>query len=63
MNRNLYQTIVIDRTHRGWRKQMPEVAEGYAAEKLPMFLKFSRKKNGQKSKNSTTFMSWATIPI
>ena len=34
MNRNLYQTIVIDRTHRGWRKQMPEVAEGYAAEKL-----------------------------
>ena len=32
MNRNLYQTIVIDRTHRGWRKQMPEVAEGYAAE-------------------------------
>ena len=34
MNRNLYQTIVIDRTHRGWRKQMPEVAESYAAEKL-----------------------------
>ena len=34
MNQKLYQTIVMDRTHRAWRRQMPEVAEGYAAEKL-----------------------------
>lgn len=34
MNQNLYQAIVIDRTHRSWRRQMPKVAESYAAEKL-----------------------------
>jgi len=31
MNEQLYHTIVIEKTHRNWRRRMPEVAETYAA--------------------------------
>ena len=34
MNQQLYNTIVIDRTHRAWRKETAPVAEAYAAEGL-----------------------------
>lgn len=34
MNQNLYQIIVIDRTHRTLRKEVPAVAQAYAAEGL-----------------------------
>lgn len=31
MNPNLYQLIVVDRKHRGFRRQVPEIAETYAS--------------------------------
>ena len=34
MNQQLYNTIVIDRSHRAWRKETAPVAEAYAAEGL-----------------------------
>lgn len=34
MNQKLYQTIVIDRSHRSLRRDLPEIAEEYAAEGL-----------------------------
>lgn len=35
MNQSLYQTIVIEKSHRTLRKQVPDVAEEYAALDLP----------------------------
>ena len=56
MNQNLYQTIVIDRTHRHWRRQMPEVAEYYAAENLSPEERMTRRFEWLCAEETPTFL-------